>query len=140
MKKQKFLEHLKNDVYCRIGISQIHGVGVIAVKDIPIGSIPFKSLNQHKNEIVTVSVEEMKNIGIHGNVIEIARDFFGGREQNTCDMYHYGPNDINISYYLNHSINNNLDLIVTDDVYYGFITNKDIKIGEELFINYEHYK
>lgn len=140
MKKQKFLEHLKNDVYCRIGISQIHGVGVIAVKDIPQGTTPFKSLNQHKNEIVTASVEEMKNIGIHKNVIEIARDFFGSSEQNTCDMYHYGPNDINISYYLNHSINNNIDLIVTDDVYYGFITNKDIKIGEELFINYEHYK
>lgn len=139
MKKDIFLDHLKNDIYCRIGISKIQGVGVIAIKDIPKGTRPFISLNPNKNKIVSVSIDELKNHGIHDNVIKISQDFFGGTEKNNCDMYHYGPNDLNISYYLNHSPDNNLDVIVTDDVYYGFITNKDIKIGEELFINYQHY-
>lgn len=138
-KKDIFLDHLKNDIYCRIGVSSIQGVGVIAIKDIPYGIMPFKSLNPNKNDIVSVSINELKTKGVHENVIKIACDFFGGTGKNTCDMYHYGPNDMNISYYLNHSIDNNLDVIVTSDIYYGFITNRDIKMGEELFINYQHY-
>ena len=34
--------NLKNNVYCRISRSKIHGVGVIAIKDIPKGINPFK--------------------------------------------------------------------------------------------------
>jgi hypothetical protein len=29
------IDHLKNDIYCRIGVSSINGVGVIAIKNIP---------------------------------------------------------------------------------------------------------
>ena len=34
MNKQNLINNF-NDIYCRIGVSQIHGVGVIAIRDIP---------------------------------------------------------------------------------------------------------
>ena len=136
--KKSMLNHLKNDVYCRIGVSNTHGVGVIAISDIPINTRPFKSLNHKQNKIITLTIKDMEKAGINKNVINTVNDFFGS--DGSCDIFQYGPNDINISYYLNHSTNNNLDLIETTDVYYEFITNRDIKKGEELFINYEQYE
>ena len=136
--KQLMLNHLKNDIYCRVGVSNTHGVGVIAVRDIPINTRPFKSLNHKKNKIITLTIKDMEKAGIDKNVINIVNDFFGS--ESLCDVFQYGPNDINISYYMNHSTNNNLDLIETDDIYYEFITNRHINNGEELFINYEQYE
>lgn len=50
MSKQKLLKHLENDIYCRIGVSKISGVGVIAIKDIPSGTNPFKTLSKEKEK------------------------------------------------------------------------------------------
>ena len=41
--KYKLLENLKNNVYCRIKKSKVHGVGVFAIKDIPININPFEN-------------------------------------------------------------------------------------------------
>ena len=68
---------------------------------------------------------------------KIVIDFFGNKDG--YDVLCYGPNDINISYYLNHSDKPNLDLAVGKSEYYEFITNRKIKKGEELFINYNLY-
>jgi len=49
--KEKLLDNLRNDCYCRIGVSSIHGVGVIAIKDIPTGVNPFRlSGNSHLDD------------------------------------------------------------------------------------------
>jgi hypothetical protein len=32
--KKRLLQHLKNDIYCRIRVSKVYDVGVIAIKDI----------------------------------------------------------------------------------------------------------
>ncbi len=45
MTKEELIKHLKNDVYCRLGVSKISGIGVIAIKDIPKGTNPFRSLS-----------------------------------------------------------------------------------------------
>ena len=37
MKRKKLLRHLHDEVYCRIGVSPIHGVGVLAIRNIPKG-------------------------------------------------------------------------------------------------------
>lgn len=60
---------------------------------------------------------------------------------NNDDYYvpYYGPNSMNITFYLNHSKDSNLDVISDNCEYMGFKTNRAIKKGEELFINYDHY-
>ena len=134
------INHLKNDIYCRLAPSTINGIGVFAIRDIPKGTNPFKTLNPNKDDIITITPNELKKEGINENTIKLCKDVFGGFEPRECDIYHYGPNDINIMFYMNHSTNNNIDVIeLNNSVYYGFITNRDIKTGEELFINYDHY-
>lgn len=133
--KSKLIKHLENDIYCRIGISKIHGVGVIVIKDIPKGVNPFKNLSNEQDKIIKLNDMDLKNID--GGVKKIVTDFFGNKDG--YDVLCYGPNYINISYYLNHSDKQNLDLVVGKSEYYEFITNRKIKKGEELFIDYNMY-
>ena len=136
--KNKLLKHLKNDIFCRIGVSKVHGVGVIAIKDIPKGTMPFTTLSKEKDKIITLKKDEIKDL--HPNVRKILTDFFGDKKKNDYDVYAYGPNYINISFYLNHSDKPNIDVIEdTENNYYSFTTNRKIKKGEELFINYNEY-
>jgi SET domain-containing protein len=136
--KNRLLKHLKNDIYCRIGVSKVHGVGVVAIKDIPKGTIPFATLSKEKDKIITLTDDDIKDI--HPNVCKILQDFFGEKNSNKYDVYAYGPNYINISFYLNHSDKPNINIIEDNkDNYLKFITNRKIKKGEELFINYNEY-
>ncbi|MEN9899177.1 MAG: hypothetical protein RLZZ152_221, partial [Pseudomonadota bacterium] len=42
--KARILKHLQTEVYCRLGVSPIHGIGVFAIRDIPKGTQPLVSL------------------------------------------------------------------------------------------------
>jgi SET domain-containing protein len=140
MSKNKLIKHLENDIYCRIGVSKISGVGVIAIKDIPKGIDPFKTLSKEKEKIIELNKNDIKKVD--PNVKKILGDFFGNL--NTYDVLASGPNNINVSFYMNHSDKPNIDII--DNIYknnskfMGFITNKKIKKGEELTINYNIYQ
>jgi SET domain-containing protein len=98
-------------------------------------------LSKEKENIIELKDEDIKNVD--KNVVKILDDFFGHTEKNIkrYDVLYQGPNYINISFYLNHSKNNNID-IVEDLVmeYFGFRTNRLIKKGEELTINYKKYE
>jgi len=136
--KTKLLNHLKNDIYCRIGISKTHGVGVIAIKDIKKGTNPFKNLSKEKEKVIELNDDDLKGVDIE--VKKIVKDFFGANKK-SYDVLYAGPNYINISYYLNHSDNPNLDVVESQNSeYLDFRTNRNIKKGEELFINYNDYE
>lgn len=136
MSKNKLIKHLENDIYCRIGVSKISGVGVIAIRDIPKGIDPFKTLSKEKEEVVELNKDDIKKVD--PNVKKILGDFFGNL--NTYDVLASGPNNINVSFYMNHSDTPNIDIIEkSNSKYMGFITNKNIKKGEEITINYNNY-
>jgi len=138
MHKKRLIEHLENDIYCRIGISKINGVGVIAIKDIPLGINPFKNLSREKENIIELTNKDLKNVD--KNVVKIINDFFGS-QQKTYDVLYQGPNYINISFYMNHSKNNNIDIVEdSKKEYFEFMTNRIIKKNEELTINYADYE
>ena len=137
--KHRLLKHLQEDIYCRIGVSNTHGVGVIAIKDIPKNTNPFKNLSDYKKEkIITLSKDDLKDV--NKNVVKILGDFFNGANSNS-DSYHIlydGPNYMNISYYMNHSDNPNIIPVNIPELsnYYSFIALRDIKEGEELTFDY----
>lgn len=134
--KEKLIKHLEQDIYCRIGISKIHGVGVIAIKDIPENINPFKTLIKRKDKIITLTDKDIKNID--ENTKQILKDFFGSKDK--YDVLLDGPNNINISFYMNHSNKPNIDIIEDEkEEYLSFRTNRIIKKGEELLINYKDY-
>jgi len=140
-KKSKLIKHLKNDIYCRIGVSKISGVGVIAIKDIPKNTNPFLTLSKNNDKIITLSDKDVSKLD--KNVLKIINDFFGSdtNKKKYYDVLATGPNNINVSFYMNHSNKPNID-IVDDGIsdYYGFRANRLIKENEELTIDYSKYE
>lgn len=132
MKKNILMKHLENDIYCRIGISKIdkNGVGVIAIKNIPEGINPFNTLSKCKEDIIILNKKDLHKVD--KNVKKLIKDFFGIREYYIISK---SPNDMNISYYMNHSDNPNIE-IISDNNKYIITTKRFIKIGEELTVNY----
>jgi SET domain-containing protein len=140
--KKRLIKHLKNDIYCRLGVSKISGIGVMAIKDIPKGVDPFKTLSKYNKEIdniITLNKKDVKNLD--ENVVKILHDFFGSEKRKQYDVLASGPNNINISFYMNHSDDQNIDIY--DDPsseYFSFVSNRLIKKGEELTINYSKFE
>lgn len=139
-KKSQLLDNLKHDTYCRIGVSKIHGVGVIAIKKIPKGTNPFMITNKKgiKYDLVKLSKKEVD--GLHKNVKKIVTDFIAIDEDGNYPIPYNGTNSLDPSFYMNHNKNNNIDLVETKSEMLEFIANRNIDIGEELTINYRDYE
>jgi hypothetical protein len=119
-------------VYVRLQPSPIHGVGVFAIRDIPIGT---ELLPNDKSELTWRTPEELNLSKLDANVRQLYLDFCiikdGGRR--------FGcPKNFNLLtpvWYLNHSKKPN----VRCDEEYRFFTLREIKTGEELTADYETY-
>ena len=141
MSKKILLKNLQNDIYCRIKPSKKHGVGVFAIKDIPKNTNPFKTTygNCSTNRYINIKSDELKNIP--DNVIKILDDFIGIDDNKTYSIPIGGMNTLDISFYMNHAKNNNIDIINNKKCTFTiFKTNKVIKKGSELFINYNKFE
>jgi SET domain-containing protein len=139
MEKKKLIDHITRDVYCRLGVSKVSGVGVIAIKNIPVGTDPFKNIGKEKQKIITLTQTDIKDAP--SGVKKIIKDFFGSSKVKTLDVLYAGPNHIDISFYMNYSKKPNVSITKGNkDGYAGFVTNRKIKKGEELFINYDDYE
>lgn len=124
MNKQQLLKHLQNEVYCRIGVSKIHGVGVFAIRDIPKNTNPFK--HSFNGEGIVFSTNELEKLP--KEVQKIIDDFLVHEKDGVLIPVN-GLNQLDISFYLNHSENPN---VKTGDNGETFITMRDIKKDEEL--------
>lgn len=139
-KKEQLLNNLKYDTYCRIGVSKIHDVGVIAIKKIPKGTNPFMITNKNtiKYDLVDLSKNEVDRLP--KNVKKLITDFIAIDENGKYNVPYYGMNSLDPSFYMNHSDHNNIDLVETKSEMLEFIANRDINEGEELTINYKEYE
>ena len=138
-KKNKLLSNLKNKTYCRLGQSNIHGVGVFAIKDIPKNINPF-SLTDNINinySLINISQNELDKL--EKSVVKLIKDFIHPTDGIYAIPYK-GMNSLDITFYLNHSVHNNLSLKISNsNDYITFYTNRLVKEGEELTINYSLY-
>ena len=141
MSKKKLIRNLEKDIYCRIQPSPLQGVGVYAIKDIPINTNPFKTPtgNCTTDSYISVSPNELK--GVSKKIITLLNDFLGlDKHTNTYSIPKNGLNTLDITYYLNHGNNHNLDIVNHPECdFVIFKTNQKIKKGTELLINYQHY-
>ena len=134
MSKQKLLRNLREDTYCRLDASRIHGVGVFAIKDIPKGTNPFERLG---NIPRPVGLTDAEVNSLPSGVKKMIHDY-----SEKCDKWYVpdvGMNGLDITFYLNHSSKPNMiqvDAGDSDCMFVIFRTIKHIKKGEELFINY----
>ena len=132
MNKQQFLQSL-NDVWCRLAVTK-HGVGVVAIRDIPKGVDPFKNCDPH-GDVLEVSEKELEGSGASKEAKQLVRDFCA-LQDGVYFVPDYGIDAIDKSYFLNHSLKPNM---VTRDKGEVFVTARVIKRGEELTANYEQY-
>jgi len=134
--KEEFIKDLEENIYCRLRPSSVHGTGVFAIRDIPQGVNPFLGAEDH-GYIEIPRAEILENPRIRPEVKAMVQDFFAEQE----GILHCPPhslNAINISYFVNHSEDPNLESQDKDGTFY-FVARRDIKAGEELTADYNHY-
>ena len=130
MNKKQILTQMKNNVYCRLAPSKIHGVGVFAVRDISKGVNPFKGCFNANY----VGITEKELCSMDKGVQKIVRDFQVA-EKGKWYIPSCGIQKLDISFYVNHSENANL----VSDYEGNFTTTRKIKKGEEVVSNYNQY-
>lgn len=129
--KQETLKNLQA-TYCRLKPSRQQGVGIFAIRDIPkntkvfTGAAPtrwfkFKQVDLNK---------------LDKSILKMISDFFGSEVDGTVYIPQGGLNNMNVSYYLNHS---NKPNVKTIDGGATFVTIRKIKKGEELYSDYRTY-
>ena len=126
--KKKLLEHLKKEVYCRLGVSKVHGIGVFAIKPIPKGVNPLKSKLKFKD--VPISHKELKSVP---ESVKKQMKIFCYFDKDKFLVPSIGLNSMDMALYLNHSKKPNVEFKKNDKL----ITLRAIKTGEELVMDYD---
>ena len=98
MQKKKLMNNLKNDIYCRLGVSSIQGVGVIAIRDIPINTNPFKIAGKKYPDyhIIEISKEDIKPLPLP--VRNLLTDFIAPSDNGKYAIPCEGLNMMDISF------------------------------------------
>ena len=126
--KPTLRKHLFDEVYCKLGASPIHGVGVFSIREIPKNVNPFKG--PAKSREMKFKRALVKNLP--GSVRRVVETFCYFDDE---EIYipSSGLNALNMAIYLNHS--------KTPNVYYekdGVVKAlRRIKAGEELALDYD---
>jgi len=119
----EIIEQLNKEVWATIKPSEINGVGVFAIRDIPMGTV----INNGEDISERLRVHEYVFDGIEKPIRDLILDRTIFYEWNNL-LYFRHPNSITILQCLmNHSNNPNSD---------GIKTLKDIKCGEEITESY----
>ena len=133
MKKRDVLQRLKDQAFCRIQPSKIHGVGVFAIKDIPAHTSPWVISNHHLGESPHfISSHDLKKLDL--SIKDMLLDYNLKENQGV----YISPHELemlHITQFLNASKNPNLDFLF--DTTGEFVTNREIKVGEELTVDYQ---
>lgn len=126
--KKEILRHLQSDVYCKIGVSTTHGVGVFAIRDIPKGASPLRCLRRHKE--IEFSAKELKKLP---RAVKNQIEVFCFVDDGVALIPSIGLNSFDMAVYLNHSKKPNLKFKRNGSLE----AVKKIRKGEELFIDYD---
>tara|TARA_Y100000310_G_C19982590_1_gene490490 strand:- start:11 stop:472 length:462 start_codon:yes stop_codon:yes gene_type:complete len=141
--EKQVLDYLENKIYCRVKPSGIHGVGLFAIKDIPMGTnileeFPYKvhfSLLLKKIETFNPNVirwirDSYSNNGTYINII-----LFPHLKLGQAILYLNNSDKHNVEYRASHDYCDENDNTWNNT---KVITIKDIKDGEEITLNYKH--
>lgn len=117
-------------VYTRLGVSNIHGVGVFAICNIEKGTPLFEYDN---TEMVWINANEIKDIP--EKFQKMYNDFCVIKDNGTLYGCPENFNQLTMGWYMNHSDEPNVEI----DENYNFRASRDIQDDEELTINYNTF-
>jgi SET domain-containing protein len=129
VKKKHLLRHLTEDVYCRLGVSPVHGIGVFAIRKIEKGIDPLRSLVSHKE--LSFTRDELKRLpkGVRQQI-----DMFCYYDDKEVLVSTMGLNTMDFAIYVNHSKTPNIRM--KKDGHFESLAT--LKVGEELLMDYDH--
>jgi SET domain-containing protein len=128
MKRKKLLRHLHDEVYCRIGVSKIHGVGVLAIRHIPKGVRVLESPLPTRDVRISEAQLRTAPAGVRRLV-----DAFCEHESGGYLLPRSGFNAFSLYQYVNHSKEPNVKLVSPGH----YVTRRSIAAGEELTLDYD---
>lgn len=115
-------------VYCRLGVSTVHGVGIFAIKNIPAGTNPFTDCYIGQDSIL-VDKKRIKNEQIK----KLTEDYFPTNNNPECIVPMW-PNQPIWTNYLNYTSDpEKVNMVLNNKG--SWITTKNVSIGEELLEN-----
>lgn len=128
MTKQELLHELQHETYVSLKPSTTHGIGVFAIRDIPKGCRSIFS--KDTGNYIQLSMAEVDQLPEH------AKDFIETYYLYDADHYFIpaqGCKIMDMANYLNHSATPNI-ISIEEGIWFEAI--RDIKEGEELFVDY----
>ncbi|MFY7840845.1 MAG: SET domain-containing protein [Lacibacter sp.] len=128
MTKEQLLQELKHDTWVMMKPSPIHGNGVFALRDIPKGQRGLFSKNI--GEWIKIERSEIDALPAHSKELVETYCLFDDAFYYVPD---YGFKVMDIVNFLNHD---DLPNIISINDGEDFETLREIKAGEELFIDY----
>ena len=125
------VDNLKN-MYFQIAPSGTHGVGLVAFRSIPKGTLLFKVNNDN---VKYYTYKELRERGIPQSVIKVIKKYYAHDKKGIeiPDNY-FSEINFTIVSYINHSDSPNVLFIPNTNSY---ISRKRIKKDEELTISYK---
>jgi hypothetical protein len=133
MKRTRLLHRVLRDCYCRLQPSNIHGIGVFAVRDIPKGRNPFKTIPKYADfGYVRITGDELD--ALPPKLSEAIKALFIPTD-GVMHIPNYGLNVIRLNCYLNHATTPNMRTKNGFD----FTSLRKILVGEELTVDYRTY-
>lgn len=128
MDRKTIARHLQEEVHCRIGVSKLHGVGVLAVRSIPKGVRVLRSTLSTRD--IRVPISELNKLPIATRrLIET----FCEHDERWLWLPRAGLNTVSLYQYLNHSKKPNVKLLKPGH----YVTTRSIRNGEELTLDYD---
>jgi hypothetical protein len=132
MNKKQFLASL-SQVYTRLAPTK-HGVGVVAIRPIPMGVDPFKHCDPF-GDVLEIPETELESSDAPEEAKQMVRDFCA-LQNGVYFVPDYGIDAIDKSYFLNHSSDPNMVTLEDGET---FVAVRDIETGEELTADYTTY-
>ncbi len=122
--KEKIILNRLEKVYCRLAPSNIAGVGVFAIRDIPKSTNPFNN-SFMAQEAIVVNKNKIKDLG--PEILSLLHDQHPTSNSDQQIVSNF-PNQLIWTNYINYTDNPNIELMTNGE----WMTLRDIKKGEEL--------
>jgi SET domain-containing protein len=117
-------------VYTRLKKSEVHGIGVFAIREIKKGTYIFLE----NCKVKTIKAKDIPFSELPAEIIQLYKDFCPYNKKEFTYTCPQNFNFMTISWFLNEDKENPN---VGCDKQLEFYALKDIQVGEELFVNYD---
>jgi len=134
-----FSSWLNQNTLVRIGRSELHGVGVFALQDIPHDTDPFPGIRK-RHQLVEMTAREVE--ALKEPARQMVKDFCIPSESGVYYVYKNGFASMDASFYMNSSDNgrgNVGPVYCRGSTLTGFRTLRRVNAGEELLFQYSLY-